>query len=182
MRDCGADVWAGGAVRAVKRVARGGVGEAVGSWLDVVVLADDGAEDTMMKKKPQQQQQQHGEGENGSLEREKDKEEEDDASSDRENGDEKGADDKDWDGGSRERRQQRATQLLFDVLYLSKALDTATVVGSGGGGDGGGDGIRYAIDALTKVAELDSAQVLRMERSAADYWRRTYLMFALLAS
>ena len=61
-------------------------------------------------------------------------------------------------------------QRLFDTLYLSAALDSKSrdVLGS----------VRST---LRKSAEVDAAAEQRMEKSTAEYWKRTSLLFGLFA-
>ncbi|KAH7125548.1 hypothetical protein B0J11DRAFT_487253 [Dendryphion nanum] len=69
-------------------------------------------------------------------------------------------------------RQQRLKQLLYDVLYIqgflnptpSSAVRSALVVGE-----------------IAKACDADNATQTRLKEKAADYARRTYLIFALLA-
>ena len=70
---------------------------------------------------------------------------------------------------SRERRIQNA----FEVLYLSRVL---------GGKDGEVDNqLSELLAGLRKTADLDDADMERMKKSANEYWKRTYLLFGLLA-
>ncbi|KAF1926508.1 uncharacterized protein M421DRAFT_67371 [Didymella exigua CBS 183.55] len=68
-------------------------------------------------------------------------------------------------------RDQRLKQLAFDALYLQRFF---------------GDDAKstQATDELTKkidMADLDEAAVQRLKKNAAEYAKKTYLLFALLA-
>lgn len=61
-------------------------------------------------------------------------------------------------------------QRLFDALYLSSALNSKLR-----------DGLKGILATLQKAAEVDAAAEQRMEKSAAEYWKRTNLLCGLLA-
>ena len=61
-------------------------------------------------------------------------------------------------------------QRLFDALYLSAAL-----------GSKPRDVLKSVLSTLQKAVEIDSVAEQRMEKSAAEYWKRTNLLFGLLA-
>ena len=61
-------------------------------------------------------------------------------------------------------------QRLFDALYLSSTLDPKPR-----------DILKGTLSTLRKIAEIDAAAEQRMEKSAAEYWKRTNLLFGLLA-
>lgn len=70
-----------------------------------------------------------------------------------------------------ELRNQRLMQLAFDALYLQRffGVDAKSA---------------QATDELTKkidLADLDEAALRRLKRNAAEYAKKTYLLFALLA-
>jgi hypothetical protein len=70
--------------------------------------------------------------------------------------------------------KENLTQLLLDALYFQVALsrsekETANTAS-----------FQHAIDTIVSSLEIDSASVSRIRKSAADYWKRTYLIFALL--
>ncbi|KAL6708336.1 hypothetical protein ACN47E_003260 [Coniothyrium glycines] len=69
---------------------------------------------------------------------------------------------------SEEQKDFRFKQLLFDALYVQRFVA------------GGRDDNELAL-ALSKKAELDDAAVDRVKKYAADYAKKTYLLFALLA-
>jgi len=80
-----------------------------------------------------------------------------------------------WVGGVTEGEEEveKVVQVLFDVLYLQR------VVAKGGGLDG--DGLESVVGELVRLAGMDDAAVNRMRKSATEYWRKSYLLFALLA-
>jgi hypothetical protein len=61
-------------------------------------------------------------------------------------------------------------QRLFDALYLSSALDSKSR-----------DALKDVLSTLQQAAEIDAAAEQRMEKSATEYWKRTNLLFGLLA-
>lgn len=61
-------------------------------------------------------------------------------------------------------------QRFFDALYLLSALDSKPR-----------DVLKGTLSTLQKTAEIDAAAEQRMEKSAAEYWKRTNLLFGLLA-
>lgn len=70
-----------------------------------------------------------------------------------------------------ELRDQRLKQLAFDALYLQRFF-------------GNDAKSTQATDELTKkidLADLDEAAVQRLKKNAAEYAKKTYLLFALLA-
>lgn len=72
--------------------------------------------------------------------------------------------------------QDSRTQLLFDMLYL----DVTTARG-GGIGDRINDDLAGLLQVVEIEVGLDEGSRRRMRRSAEEYWKRTSLMFALLA-
>ncbi|KAI9685534.1 MAG: hypothetical protein M1822_004392 [Bathelium mastoideum] len=72
--------------------------------------------------------------------------------------------------------QECSTQLLLDVLYLDNAL--AAQAKNSLQKD---DQFDKVTAELTKRANIDKAARQRLEKSSADYWKKTYLLFALLA-
>jgi conserved oligomeric Golgi complex subunit 1 len=72
-----------------------------------------------------------------------------------------------------EEEVEKVVQVLFDVLYLQR------VVASGRGL--GGSELEGVVGELVRLAGLDDVAVNRMRKSAAEYWRKSYLLFALLA-
>jgi para-aminobenzoate synthetase len=70
-----------------------------------------------------------------------------------------------------EAKEQRVKQLLFDLLYIQRFVSNA-----------GEDDDRFAsLAKKTNLADLDEAAVNRLRKTAADYAKKTYLLFALLA-
>jgi hypothetical protein len=68
--------------------------------------------------------------------------------------------------------KDKATQLLFDMLYLQRSL-------SSGASPTVFDG---AFSTLSGIADLGEPEMSRLKRSSREYWRRTYLIFALLCT
>ncbi|KAF2797271.1 hypothetical protein K505DRAFT_298672 [Melanomma pulvis-pyrius CBS 109.77] len=65
-----------------------------------------------------------------------------------------------------DRRSEKLKQLLFDILYVQRYL---------------GGNARDVVEALYAALEVDGSIKARLNRNAADYGRKTYLLFALLA-
>lgn len=63
-------------------------------------------------------------------------------------------------------------QRLFDGLYLGKVFGTGTAQSKWGN----------AVDTLKQRAALDADDLQRLDKYAAEYWKKTYLLFGLLAS
>lgn len=70
-------------------------------------------------------------------------------------------------------RRDRLVQCMFDFLYLQ------CVFATGGGGKAGK--LDRLTEAMKERAELDATAHERLRKSANDYWKRTYLLFGLLA-
>jgi hypothetical protein len=66
---------------------------------------------------------------------------------------------------SSETRERRLKQVLFDALYVQRFIGLAE------------DDLVEKV----KVAGLDDAAMGRLKKNAADYAKKTYLLFALLA-
>lgn len=62
-------------------------------------------------------------------------------------------------------------QRLFDALYLSSAFDSTSR-----------DALGDALSALQEAAGVDKAAEQRMTKSANEYWKRTSMLFGLLAA
>jgi hypothetical protein len=60
-------------------------------------------------------------------------------------------------------------QRLFDAFYSSSALEPRSR-----------EALKGVLSTLQKSAEVDAAAEQRMEKSAAEYWKRTNLLFGLL--
>lgn len=83
------------------------------------------------------------------------------------NGDAEKAGDTQTASNSRELSERSLKQLVFDGLYLQRFVAT---------GDGKDDWTK-----MVEMAELNDKALERLKKSAADYARKTYLLFALLA-
>ncbi|KAK1015212.1 hypothetical protein LTR54_003755 [Friedmanniomyces endolithicus] len=72
-------------------------------------------------------------------------------------------------------RHKHRTQLLFDALYLQRILRRPQTANNA-------EGLlpKWAIE-LAETAELNTASTERLTKSANECWKRTYLLFALLA-
>jgi hypothetical protein len=89
----------------------------------------------------------------------------------------KGENQSGWDGGSQSEmdagsqdKKELLTQLLLDVLYLQKAfeLDTAS-----------SEILAPIVEDIISGTELNEVEINRIRKSGLEYWRRTYLLFAL---
>lgn len=71
-------------------------------------------------------------------------------------------------------KKEKLTQMLLDMLYLQKAfeLDDTTTQ----------DTSKETIGGILSLVELGETEVGRIRKSAMEYWKRTYLLFALLSS
>ena len=67
-------------------------------------------------------------------------------------------------------KKELRVQRLFDALYLSSALGSASQEFS-----------KSLFPTLREAAEIDAATEQRMVKSATEYWKRTGLLFGLLA-
>lgn len=70
------------------------------------------------------------------------------------------------------RTEQAATQQLFDLLYLSQALARTESIGSV---------LQPVKGKVLQRAGIDEVSQQRLQKSAKEYWKRTYLLFGLLA-
>lgn len=68
-------------------------------------------------------------------------------------------------------------QLTFDALYLQNAL----AVTKGSSDKNSNDHLQQPITALWEHLEVEAVARERLRKSALDYWRRTHLLFGLLA-
>jgi len=75
----------------------------------------------------------------------------------------------------RKAKKEKLTQLLFDISYLQRCL---TLSDHGSSSDEHFDTLS---EATYQAASLDEASRARLRKSAADYRKRTYLLFALLS-
>jgi len=73
-----------------------------------------------------------------------------------------------------ESRRRESLQSLFDALYLQRVL-------SSGPSTARVTNLQELIAAFKERSELDGAAHDRLQRSANEYWKRTYLLFGLLA-
>ena len=72
------------------------------------------------------------------------------------------------------------TQLLFDLLYLCHALPFSNV------GQDADQMPSASLEALVlrimQRADIQDVSMVKMKKSALDYWRKTYLLFGLLCA
>ena len=82
---------------------------------------------------------------------------------------------KEWVGGiaGGEKETEKVVQVLFDMLYLQRVI-----AGGVGLADGG---LEDVVGELVRLAGMDDVTMNRMRKSAAEYWKKSYLLFALLA-
>ncbi|KAK4505029.1 hypothetical protein PRZ48_002992 [Zasmidium cellare] len=81
------------------------------------------------------------------------------------------ADQDDKANGETSGKRDRLVQLLFDVLYLQRVFSSKE-----------GGKLEEVVGEIGRRAELDDkASLERLRKSAMEYWRRTYLLFGLLA-
>jgi ribosomal protein L12E/L44/L45/RPP1/RPP2 len=73
--------------------------------------------------------------------------------------------------GHNEAKQQRVKQLLFDLLYIQRFVRSA------GADDANLSVLLQKADAI----DMDEAAMKRLKKNAAEYAKKTYLLFALLA-
>ncbi|KAL9094118.1 MAG: hypothetical protein Q9165_003533 [Trypethelium subeluteriae] len=78
--------------------------------------------------------------------------------------------------GSAVRPQESFLQLLFDVFYLHSALQTKVE-----GLLANTDQHETIIAELSTKGDIDKAAQQRLQKGAVDYWKKSYLLFALLA-
>jgi len=67
-------------------------------------------------------------------------------------------------------RTEKLTQLLFDICYLQRAFSS------------GESDLQDCAEKLRLRAVVDQVGLERLRKSAAEYWKRTYLLFGLLAA
>ncbi|KAF7187176.1 Conserved oligomeric Golgi complex subunit 1 [Pseudocercospora fuligena] len=68
--------------------------------------------------------------------------------------------------------RNRLIELMFDVLYLRRIMLAK----------GSQSSLVDLVDKLKKRLELDATSTERLEKSVNEYWKRTYLLFGLLAT
>jgi ribosomal protein L12E/L44/L45/RPP1/RPP2 len=73
--------------------------------------------------------------------------------------------------GHNEVKEQRVKQLLFDLLYIQCFVRSA----------GADDANLSALLQKADATDMDEAAMSRLKKNAADYAKKTYLLFALLA-
>lgn len=156
MTDCGPDLWAPGAVRVLKLK----LSEEVGKLVHGHVERFDDSEGSMTNGA-------HTEdtiGADGSEATENDQSAGEDVHASSVNG-----------VNDLQVKKDKCIQLLFDTLYLKRAFSVSTDGSSHEQALGG------VVRELEMRAALDAAAAERVRKNAADYWKRTYLLFALLA-
>jgi hypothetical protein len=91
------------------------------------------------------------------------------------NGHAEGAEEDERDGEKDEHlEKEKLTQMLFDTLCLQRAISAEK-------NSGGEDRLAGAADELVKAAGIEDAELNRLRKSATEYWKKSYLLFALLA-
>jgi conserved oligomeric Golgi complex subunit 1 len=150
MAESGADIWAPGAIKAVKQEMMHGCIRAI---MESVQRLPRGAAD-------EESQEQHDEAANGVHAENLNNVEHMEES----NGN-------DINTEKQDLARDKATQLLFDTLYVSKAHD---------GFWNADKDYKELVHELTRISGIDTTILPRLEKSAADYWKRTYLIFAIL--
>ncbi|KAI7685090.1 hypothetical protein KC322_g13180, partial [Hortaea werneckii] len=71
------------------------------------------------------------------------------------------------------RSRKLLLQSLFNVLYLCRVMGTRQT--------GKDDSLNAYTKRARELAELDDATYERLQKNAGEYWKRTYLLFGLLA-
>ncbi|KAL3425760.1 hypothetical protein PVAG01_02551 [Phlyctema vagabunda] len=71
------------------------------------------------------------------------------------------------------RQKEWLIQALFDIYLLRCSLETASTAGN--------DDFRQLKERVVELAELDASSKSRLEQSVNEYWKRTSLLFGLLA-
>ena len=72
-------------------------------------------------------------------------------------------------------QKQIATQTLYDAMYLQRLLAVSTTAKQHG------NELQNVMGKLEEKAELESASVERLQKSSMDYYKKTYLLFAILS-
>jgi len=75
---------------------------------------------------------------------------------------------------AKDQRKDKLMQSLFDALYLRRIMSTAAATSTA-------TGLQKVTATLTEQLGLDNASHDRLQKSANEYWKRTYLLFGLLA-
>ncbi|UJO13902.1 uncharacterized protein CLAFUR5_03317 [Fulvia fulva] len=73
---------------------------------------------------------------------------------------------------SKEQVKNKLTQMLFDILYLQRVLLTSSSPSTK---------LEATAQEIRQRLELDASANERLRKSANEYWKRTYLLFGLLA-
>ncbi|KAE9979427.1 hypothetical protein EG327_007032 [Venturia inaequalis] len=158
MTSAGADLWAEGALRAAKSMLL--------EQLDVIVSK------VVTRLRDARREKVHGHDRNGDKKTEDEDGDEESAEGEVEagNGDE---DEVDADSVSQVEKE-KLMQLLLDVLYLQRAFELHDTSSE--------HALDETIDGILAGVELGETEVGRIRKSAMEYWKRTYLLFALLSS
>ena len=154
MEALGSDLWATSCVSVLKSRVAEELNDLFGEQVDAITTQTKGDEQDVEKSEKEEQ----GEGEEA-------EEEKDDADAAPK------SEDKVEDAETlSELKSQRLKQLLFDILYMQRFVDP-----------NGGEGNIAALRERADVVDLDEAAMGRLRKNAADYAKKTYLLFALLA-
>ena len=84
------------------------------------------------------------------------------------------------DPSALEVERQRKIQQLFDIMYLISATSVKGQTADGAGEDER-NGLTLPLHSLMEGSSLEDKSVARMKKNAAEYWKRTGLLFGLLA-
>ncbi|TID19980.1 hypothetical protein E2P81_ATG07280 [Venturia nashicola] len=167
MADAGADLWAEGPLRAAKLMLM--------EQLNAVLSRTLGQLEESSKK-----EKVNGHPQNGNEEiSEEDEEEEEDEDEDEDSAKlESDALSSETEAdatspNSHVVKKEKSTQLLLDVLYLQKAFELDDTPSR--------DKLNETIDDILSNVGLGETEVARIRKSAMEYWKRTYLLFALLS-
>ncbi|QDS76757.1 hypothetical protein FKW77_001623 [Venturia effusa] len=156
MANAGPDLWAEGALRVAKSLL-------IEQLNAIVIKATEHLKMSVEKKKKVNGHQRNGEDEaEGAAETEvkAESESENEADDDVES--------------SMQVKKEKLTQLLLDVVYLQKAFELDDASSQ--------QAQSKAVEVILGQANLVEAEVARIRKSATEYWKRTYLLFALLSS
>ncbi|RMZ67111.1 Vacuolar sorting-associated 51 [Pyrenophora seminiperda CCB06] len=161
----GSDLWAPSCVSVLKSRVAGELIGLIGEQVDAMTAQ--GQDDDRDVEKPEREaegereEEKEGEGEEAKGE----KEEKDGANAATKNEDKVKAAE-----SLTELKKQRFKQLLFDLLYIQRFVEP-------NGGEENFTTLREKAD----VTDLDEAAMGRLRKNAADYAKKTYLLFALLS-
>jgi hypothetical protein len=151
MGGLGADLWAPGCVEVLKKRTAGEVGALVEKQVDAIGVVSEEEVETDEKT---------------------DKDEDEEVTEPITNGD-SGAKDTEVKPASsdvKNLRDHRLKQLVFDLLYLQRFV-----------GESGDESQITTMVKNADMADVDEAAMNRLKKNAADYAKKTYLLFALLA-